>query len=106
MDTGIGHVDIRPATPRLNGKVERSHRIDVEEFYRLHVGVVIGDAGVFNERLKEWEDYCNYHRHTAALVARPRMRGCYRRPTPTPRSSTTSVSSTTSAVRTDRSQTR
>jgi transposase InsO family protein len=31
-DRGIRHVYIRPATPRLNGKVERSHRIDDEEF--------------------------------------------------------------------------
>lgn len=32
LDRGIGHVYIRPATPRLNGKVERSHRIDADEF--------------------------------------------------------------------------
>ena len=32
LDRGIGHVYIKPATPRLNGKVERSHRIDAEEF--------------------------------------------------------------------------
>ena len=67
LDKGIGHVYIRPATPRLNGKVERSHRIDAEEFYRLLDGVVIGDAGVFNERLKEWEDYYNYHRPHGGL---------------------------------------
>src|SRR5262245_36470175 len=35
LDRGIRHVYIKPATPRLNGKVERSHRIDAEEFYRL-----------------------------------------------------------------------
>lgn len=35
LDRGIGHVYIKPATPRLNGKVERSHRIDEEESYRL-----------------------------------------------------------------------
>jgi hypothetical protein len=34
----------KPRTPRLNGKVERSHRIDAEEFYRLLDGVVIDDA--------------------------------------------------------------
>ena len=27
-DRGIRHIYIKPATPRLNGKVERSHRID------------------------------------------------------------------------------
>jgi transposase InsO family protein len=60
LDQGIGHVYIRPATPRLNGKVERSHRIDAEEFYRLLDGVVLGDLGRFNDKLKEWEDYYNY----------------------------------------------
>lgn len=32
LDRSIGYVYIRPATPRLNGKVERSHRIDANEF--------------------------------------------------------------------------
>jgi len=32
---GIRHRCIRPRSPHLNGKVERSHRIDTEEFYRL-----------------------------------------------------------------------
>jgi transposase InsO family protein len=31
----IRHVYIRPKTPRLNGKVERSHRVDEQEFYQL-----------------------------------------------------------------------
>jgi transposase InsO family protein len=31
----IRHVYIRPRTPHLNGKVERSHRIDDQEFYQL-----------------------------------------------------------------------
>lgn len=68
LDQGIGqHIYIRPATPRLNGKVERSHRIDAEEFYRQLDGVVIDDAGVFNDKLKEWEDYYNYHRPHSGL---------------------------------------
>lgn len=29
----IRHVHIRPRTPHLNGKVERSHRVDAQEFY-------------------------------------------------------------------------
>ena len=33
---GIQHKLIRPFTPRHNGKVERSHRKDNEEFYALH----------------------------------------------------------------------
>ena len=35
LDKGVGHRYIKPRTPRLNGKVERSHRIDAEEFYAL-----------------------------------------------------------------------
>ena len=34
-DKGIRHVYIKPRSPELNGKVERSHRSDQEEFYQL-----------------------------------------------------------------------
>ena len=67
LDKGINHVYIRPRRPRLNGKVERSHRIDEEEFYRMLDGVVIDDAKLFNEKLREWEDFYNYNRPHAAL---------------------------------------
>jgi transposase InsO family protein len=67
LDKGIGHVYIKPRTPRLNGKVERSHRIDAEEFYRMLEGVVSDDAQVFNDKLKEWEDFYNYHRPHGSL---------------------------------------
>ena len=67
LDRGIGHFYIRPATPRLNGKVERSHRIDEEEFYRLLEGVVIDDTGLFNEKLQEWEDFYNFSRPHGGL---------------------------------------
>lgn len=67
LDKGIAHTYIKPASPHLNGKVERSHRIDAEEFYRMLDGVVIDDTGVFNDKLREWEDYYNYHRPHGAL---------------------------------------
>jgi transposase InsO family protein len=67
LDKGVGHRYIKPRTPRLNGKVERSHRIDAEEFYRLLDGAVIDDAKVFNNRLQEWEDYYNFHRPHGGL---------------------------------------
>jgi len=67
LDRGIRHVYIKPATPRLNGKVERSHRIDAEEFYRLLDGTVIDDTGVFNDKLREWENYYNFQRPHGAL---------------------------------------
>ncbi len=67
LDKGINHIYIKPRRPRLNGKVERSHRIDEEEFYRMIKGVIIDDAKLFNEKLKEWEDFYNYQRPHAAL---------------------------------------
>jgi transposase InsO family protein len=67
QDLGIRHRYIKPATPRLNGKVERSHRIDAEEFYRLLDGVVIDDTKLFNDKLAEWENSCNYHRPHGGL---------------------------------------
>ena len=67
LDLGIDHVRIKPRTPRLNGKVERSHRIDSEEFYRLLEGQVIDDTNLFADKLQEWEDYYNYHRPHGAL---------------------------------------
>ncbi len=51
LDQGVEHHYIRPRTPRLNGKVERSHRIDAEEFYRLLDGVIIDDTHLFNDKL-------------------------------------------------------
>ena len=35
FDLGIEHVYIKPASPHLNGRVERSHRVDKAEFYQL-----------------------------------------------------------------------
>ncbi len=67
LDRGIGHSYIKPATPRLNGKVERSHRIDEEEFYRMLEGVVIDDTKLFSERLQEWENFYNYNRPHGGL---------------------------------------
>ena len=34
-DHGIRHIYIKARTPQLNGKVERSHRTDKQEFYQL-----------------------------------------------------------------------
>jgi transposase InsO family protein len=67
LDAGIGHIYIKPATPRLNGKVERSHRIDQEEFYRMLDGVVIDDTDLFNDRLQEWETFYNFNRPHGGL---------------------------------------
>jgi transposase InsO family protein len=62
------HVYIRPRTPWLNGKVERSHRVDDQEFYQLldRQGMSV-DIHLFNDKLREWEDYYNCHRPHGAL---------------------------------------
>ncbi|BCM88514.1 hypothetical protein IAD21_00347 [Abditibacteriota bacterium] len=67
LDKGIGHKYIKPRTPRLNGKVERSHRIDEEELYQLLEGVVIEDVAGFNTKLQEWEHFYNYQPPHGAL---------------------------------------
>ena len=51
----IAHRYIRLATPRLNSKVVRLHRIDAEEFCRLLDGVMIDGTQLFNDKLAEWE---------------------------------------------------
>ena len=65
----IRHVYIRPRTPHLNGKVERSHRVDDQEFYQLlDRDGITDDIHLFNKKLKAWEDYYNYHRPHGALA--------------------------------------
>lgn len=51
-DQGIRHAYIKPSSPQLNGKVERSHRSDEQEFCQLlsYKGDVDLEA-----RLQEWE---------------------------------------------------
>lgn len=66
-DQGIQHVYIKPRTPRLNGKVERSHRTDKEEFYQLLT--YTGDVDL-QQPLAEWEQFYNYHRPHGAFGGR------------------------------------
>ena len=58
-DQGMRHVYIKPQTPQLNGKVERSHRTDQIEFYQL---LTYTDDMDLNAKLKAWEDFYNYDR--------------------------------------------
>jgi len=64
-DHGIRHVYIRPRTPQLNGKVERSHRTDQQEFYQR-----LSYKGDVNRerRLAEWERFYNYDRPPSAFA--------------------------------------
>ena len=58
-DLGIRHVYIKARTPQLNGKVERSHRSDQQEFYQL---LNYKDDVDLEEKLAEWEQFYNFSR--------------------------------------------
>jgi transposase InsO family protein len=63
QDMGMIHTYIRPSTPRLNGKVERSHLTDKQEFYQL---LEYKDDVDLEQKVKQWENYYNFLRpHTA-----------------------------------------
>ena len=53
------NVYIKPRSPQLNGKVERSHRTDQEEFYQL---LTYTDDVDLNKKLKNWEEFYNFNR--------------------------------------------
>jgi len=63
-DKGIRHAYIKPRSPQLNGKVERSHRSDKEEFYQL---LSYTDDVDLNEKLSQWERFYNFHRPHGAF---------------------------------------
>ncbi len=58
-DKGIRHVYIKPRSPQLNGKVERSHRTDEEEFYQL---LSYKDDVDLEKKLARWERFYNLDR--------------------------------------------
>ena len=68
---GIGYPYITPRRPEQNGKVERSHRIDDEEFWQRHSCVSFDDAAV---ALEAWERRYNHERFSMARAATRRMR--------------------------------
>jgi len=71
-DLGIRHVYIKPRTPRLNGKVERSHGTDDREFYQL---LTYTDDVDLNEKLTEWENYYNFNRLHGAFSGKTPYEG-------------------------------
>jgi transposase InsO family protein len=62
-DLGMHHVYIKPASPNLNGKVERSHLTDQLEFYQLLD--YTGDVDL-RAKLAVWEEFYNLQRPHAA----------------------------------------
>ncbi len=63
MDLRIGHVYIRKGTPRLNGKVDRSLRIDDQMLYQL---LSFKDDVNLEHKLKTWERFYNFHQPHSA----------------------------------------
>ena len=61
MDYAIKFRPIKPRSPHLNGKVERTQKTDWEEFYST-VDLASPDL---NDKLREWQDYYNHERPTA-----------------------------------------
>ena len=55
----MNHVYIKAMTPQLNGKVERSHKTDKDEFYQL---LTYTDDVDLNQKLQAWEQFYNFHR--------------------------------------------
>ena len=61
---GIRHACIKPSSPQLNGKVERSHRSDQDEFYQL---LDYTDDIDLRKKLIEWEQCYNFSRPRGAF---------------------------------------
>ena len=63
-DQDVRNAYIKPRSPLLNGKVERSHRTDQEEFYQL---LTYRDDVDLEERLAQWERFYNLSRPHGAF---------------------------------------
>ncbi|HEY3487718.1 MAG TPA: IS481 family transposase [Gammaproteobacteria bacterium] len=63
MEHGIKFRPIKPGSPHLNGKVERSQRTDKEEFY----ATANLDLDDLQHTLPEWQHYYNWQRSHGSL---------------------------------------
>ena len=70
MEYGIKFRPIKPASPHLNGKVERSQRTDIEEFY----ATVDLKAPDLSDQLRDWQDHYNQYR-ASRISGRPHTMG-------------------------------
>jgi hypothetical protein len=69
MAYGIKFRPVKPASPHLNGKVERSQKTDLQEFYAT---VDLSDRDL-EPRLAEWQHYYNWHRPHGSLGGKTPM---------------------------------
>jgi hypothetical protein len=63
MECGIKFRPIKPGSPHLNGKVERTQRKDLDEFYST-VDIRSPDL---EQHLQEWQHYYNWDRPHSSL---------------------------------------
>lgn len=80
MEYGIKFRPLKPASPHLNGKVERSQRTDLEEFY----ATVDLRAEDLAERLNDWQSHYNEFRVHGSLDGRTPWQVWYERARLTP----------------------
>ncbi len=66
LDWGIKLRPIRPASPHLNGKVERSQKTDIEEFYST-IDLTKHSIESLDLPLAEWQHYYNWERPHSSL---------------------------------------
>jgi transposase InsO family protein len=63
-DLGVSHRQIPRGCPQSNGKVERSHRTDADEFYRR---MIFRSPAELAQKLRQWEYEYNHRRPHLAL---------------------------------------
>jgi len=63
MKYGIKFRPIKPGSPHLNGKVERSQKTDFDEFY----SAIDLKASDLEDQLQEWQHFYNWHRPHGSL---------------------------------------
>lgn len=68
MSLGIKFRPNKPGSPHLNGKVERSQKTDLEEFYAI---ADFSDFEDLREKLSEWQFFYNWQRPHGSLKGRP-----------------------------------
>jgi len=69
MECAIKFRPIKPRSPHLNGKVERSQKTDVQEFYST---VDLNDPHLL-DKLQEWQHYYNWDRPHGSLNGKTPM---------------------------------
>jgi len=68
MELGIKFRPNKPASPHLNGKVERSQKTDLEEFYAI---TDLSDFETLRKELAQWQFFYNWQRPHGSLKGKP-----------------------------------